>query len=305
MEYGNILKTAWQATWKHKAMWFLGMAIMTGGGSWFTNAGGNVNLTDPSDYETAAMWDGIGEFLEEYWFLVVLVGACVLLLILVAYVCHYIAVGGMYHGAKLAKQGKPVQFWALCQAGTQTFWRVLGATIVFSLAVLVAITIAILSLILLALTIIGLVLAVPGIFLLILGTLPASWIMASLYSFTIQGIVVERLAIWPAIQAAWQLFKKNWLHTLVAYGCVVGWQVASIIVIVLMLVVIGLPVAIFGVVAYTSQAWLALGLAVLAALSLFGVLALFIKGISQSFAAHAWHGFYVACRTEPAALAQR
>ncbi|EKD79298.1 MAG: hypothetical protein ACD_41C00108G0001, partial [uncultured bacterium] len=255
---------------------------------------------DTADYETATVLDSLGDLLTDYWILVVLFVICLLLFIILAYVCHYIALGGIYHGASLAKQGKPVHFWALCQAGTQTFWRVLGVTLLFSISLGLAVTSIVLCLIFLAFTIIGLILVIPGIFLLILITIPASWFVAALFSFTIQGIVIERLTIWDSITAAYRLFKKNWVHTLVAYASVVGWNVAAVIVTLLILVLIAMPVAIFGMVAYTSQAWLAFGLAMLAALSLFGVLALFIKGISQSFAAHAWHGFYIACRDSSA-----
>lgn len=297
MEYSNILKTAWQATWRHKAMWFLGMAIMGGCNTVTFNTGGNIgSVIDTSDYQTANMMDGLFELLEQYWLLVLLFGICFFLLILVAWVVHYIALGGIYHGAMLAKQDKPVRFWALCQAGTQTFWRVVGTSLLFSIVIGAVMTIVVLSLIFLAFTVIGLIIVIPAIFLLVILALPMSWIIGTLFSFTIQGIVVEQYRIWQSCKAAYALFKKHWLGTLIAYASVVGWSVAAMFLAIILVVLIGFPVAIFVVVAYTSQAWLALGLAVLAGVSIFGLILLFIKGISQSFAAHTWHGFYIACR---------
>lgn len=260
------------------------------------NVGGNIGSMDTTDYQTATIVDGVFDLIEQYWFLVLLLGICFLLLIVVAYVCHYIALGGLYHGAWLAKQGKPVRFWALCQAGTQTFWRVFGASWLFAIGIGLAILVIITCLMLLAFTIVGLIIVLPAIFLLFVLALPMTWVIAALFSFTIQGIVVEQSSIWKSFQTAYGLWKKHWLYTLIVYGSVAAWQIAALFVTLVVLALIGFPVAIFGVVAYTSEAWLALGLAVLAGLSLFGLIVLFIKGVSQSFAAHAWHGFYLACR---------
>ncbi len=282
-------------------MWWLGMVIMGGCNTAVVNVGSNfVSPVDTSDYQTASIIDGVSDLLEQYWLLVLLFGICVLLFGIMAWVFHYIAVGGIYHGAMLAKQGQPVRFWALCQAGTQTFWRVLGTSLIFSVIIGLATALVMISLIILALTLIGLIIVIPAIFLLVILALPIGWVVGTIFSFTIQGIVVQQYRIGQSFSAAYGLFKQHWLQTLTAYASIVGWQLAATLVTLVCLALIGLPVAIFSLVAYTSQAWLALGLAVLSAMSLFGLIVLFIKGISQSFAAHTWHGFYVACRDSSA-----
>lgn len=294
MEYGNILKAAWQATWKHKAMWLLGMAII---------GGSHIGLTQFSynggtDYRTDTLLDALGELVQEYWVLVMLIALCLLLLILTAYVFHYIALGGMYRGAALAKAEQPVQFAALCRAGTETFWLVLAAALLFKIAIGALMLLLVTGLVLLALTIVGLVIVIPLIIILLCLALPARSISASLYSFTIQGIVLQHLGIHQSWQQAWQLWKAHWLDTLLIYLILVGWKVLVSLVCLVGLVLLALPVALLGYLAYTSQAWLVLGLGALVLVGSLTMVAFLIKGISQSFSAHLWHRCY-------AALAQR
>lgn len=294
MEYGNILKAAWQATWKHKAMWLLGMAILGGshiGITQFSYNGG-------TDYRTATLLDALGELVQEYWILLVLIAVCLLLLILTAYVFHYIALGGIYRGAALAKAEQPVHFVALCRAGTETFWPVLAATLLFSIAIGAVMLLLVTGLVLLALTIVGLVIVIPLVIILLCLALPARSISASLYSFTIQGIVLHNLKIRQSWQRAWPLWKEHWLDTLLIYLILVGWKVVVGMVCVVGLVLLALPVALFGYLAYTSEAWLVLGLGALVIVGSLTLVAFLIKGISQSFSAHLWHRCY-------AALAQR
>ncbi|MBI4407494.1 MAG: hypothetical protein HY565_03270 [Candidatus Kerfeldbacteria bacterium] len=304
INYSELLTGAWRATWKYRAMWLLGMAIIggcnVGGATQFSYGLGNDASTysQSTDYETVAMLDALTDLAREYWLLLVLIGVCLFLLACTALVIHYIALGGIYRGAALAKQNQPVQFTALCRAGTETFWPVLAVSLLFKIGLGIITAVVVLLLVILALTIVGLVIVLPLVIILVCLALPLRSVISSLYSFTIQGIVLQQLSIGQSWQQAWRLWKANWLDALLIYLCAVGWKVIVQVLCFIGLVLLAMPVALFGYLAYTSEAWLSLGLGTLALVGLLAVVGFLVKGINQSFSTHLWHRGY-------AALAQR
>ncbi len=303
INYSELLVGAWRATWKYRSMWLLGMAIIGGCNAGVTQTSyslGNIASTDSQsmDYQTIATMDALADLAQEYWLLLLLIGICLVLLICTAWVVHYIALGGIYRGAALAKQNQPVQFTALCRAGTETFWPVLAVSLLFKIGMGMITAGAILGLVVLAFTIVGLVIVLPLLIILVCLALPLRSVISSLYSFTIQGIVLQRLSISQSWHQAWQLWKANWLDTLLIYLSLLGWRTLVGMACFIGLVLLAMPVALFGYLAYTSEAWLILGLGTLALVGLLAVVAFLVKGISQSFSAHLWHRSY-------AALAQR
>ena len=298
MNYGEIIKSAWQATWRYRAMWLLGMAVLGG-----CNYGSLVRVpieswsdsstsTNSTDYNTQQIQDALQDLVQQYWVLVVLLIICLILLVIVAYVCHYIAVGGLYQGAAWAKQGQPVKFGAMCKAGTQAFWRVFGATLCIGLCIAIPMAFYIGIAVVLAITLVGLIVAIPMLILLVVASLPLGWAMFSILSFSIQGIVLEELTIISAIKQAWKLWRAHLKDTALIYAATLLWNLLVGIVLLFFVGLVAVPLVLFGYFAYSSQAWLALGLVILIGLLLILVISIILKGISQSFIAHLWHRLY-------------
>lgn len=296
MNYGQIIKSAWQATWRYRAMWILGMAVLGGcnGGSTLLNVAAEAlpDTTATSDYETQLLQDAMLDMAEEYWILLLLVAVCVLLLIILTYVFHFIALGGMYQGAQAAGLQQPVQFGTMCKAGTKSFWRTIGVSLLIRLSVMIPLLFAFFTLIALAITVVGLVIAVPLLIILLISVLPLGWVVYSVYQLALQLIVLEQGAVLSSLTQAFQLWRANWKASIMIYlmnilnNGVVG------VVTVLVSGLIALPLVIFGYFAYSSQAWLAIGLLILAGLLLILTVAFLLKGIAQSFSTHLWHRFY-------------
>lgn len=295
MNYGAIIKSAWQATWRYRAMWILGMAVLGGfGGGNFFNVAAEL-IPDPeasTDYDTQLMYDAVGEMIQDYWILLVLLGVCLLLLCLVAYVCHFVAIGGLYQGAAAARLGQTVRFATMCKAGLQVFWRVLGLSVLLRLILMVPLVLLGILILGLALTIVGLVLAIPLFLVALVAILPLGWISTAITNFALQAIVLEGKTIRTSLLQAWQQWRVYWKDSALIYLCAVLWKLAVGMVVFLAIGLIALPLVIFGYFAYSSQAWLAIGLLIFAGLIIILTIAFIVKGIRQSFITHLWHRLY-------------
>ncbi len=295
MNYGAIIKGAWQATWRYRAMWLLGMAVLGGcnGGNFFNAAANAIpDSSTSTDYETQLLLDQLGETMQEYWILVVLLISCLVLLMIVAYVCHFIAIGGLYQGAAAARLQQPVRFTTMCRAGTVGFWRTVGLAILLRLMLIIPLICIGIVIVLLAITIVGLVFAIPLFLALIVIMLPLGWITTTVFSFALQGIILERLGIWPSLKLAWARWRLHWKDTVLIYLLIVVSQIIVGVILLAALGVISVPLVIFGYFAYSSQAWLAIGLLILVGLLLMLTVAFIVRGMSQSFISHLWHRLY-------------
>ena len=299
MEYTKLLREAYHATFEHKGMWWLGMAVMTGGGigsQFFSNGvqfipdviedagGGSFDefFADP-------VWQ---QWWADSWWLVVVGLGLLMLLWIVAVLTHLVAQSGLYYGAEQARLGKPVQFGTMCVVGLKTIWRYFGFYVLLACARFLVGLAFIVALLTLAASIIGLIMVVP----LLLVTVLFSWIVALLVEvfvvYCLQGMTLRQYSAWNTFSYAWKMLRQHWLDSALMAGLVwlikLGFGLASFFLYLILIV----PFAILAYVAYTSEAWLMLVLSLAVGSTVILAVWLSLKGMIQSFYAHVWHRVY-------------
>lgn len=299
MEYTKLLREAYYATFEHKRMWWLGMAVLTGSGLGFRI------FSNGAQYLPGALEDATGESLDElfadpvwqqwwsdsWWILFIALG-CLFLFWIVALLIHLVAQSGLYYGAEQARLGKPVLFGAMCRVGVTTIGRYFGFYILLALMRFIAGLAFLIAFITLAASLVGLVFAVPLLFV----TLLTSWAIALLVEvfviYCLQGMTLRQYSSIDTFRYAWKTLQTNWLNSLLMAG-----------VMLLIALVIGLasfclylillaPFAILAYVAYTSEAWLMFGLSLAVGSLVIMAVWLTLKGMIQSFYVHVWHRVY-------------
>ena len=78
INYSELLTGAWRATWKYRAMWLLGMAIIGGWNVGVTQISYSLGsdagtYSQSTDYETVAVIQTVTDLAQEYWLLLLLV----------------------------------------------------------------------------------------------------------------------------------------------------------------------------------------------------------------------------------------
>lgn len=290
MEYSKILKQAFEHTKKYRSMWWLGMLVVSGGGS-FSNSfpsdfgdSGGPSSTDIDHYTTAAT-----NWAVEYWYILVMIGVLLLALILLSFVLHYIATAGLYIGANEARLGKRPTFKGMFKAGTKPFWRVVGLHVLIGLANVLFILIPLIVIVLIGITIVGLIIAIPAFIMFLIALLPFTAVVSIVRTYATQYVVLDDMSIMDSLRKAWQLFRIKLSDSVVMYllsvVVTIGVGLATIAIVLL----ICLPFAIIGFIAYNALGWTTVIVVAAFGLAILSIVLLIIKGIKQTYFFNFWH----------------
>jgi hypothetical protein len=209
MDFGYILKRAWEIIWKFKVLWIFGILASCGqasrssaGNSGYRFASQETNFSPQIEQFFARLNPGISALLIAIALIIIL--ALIVIAILLATVGRV----GLIRGTMKAEQGaERLTFGELWKEGLAYFWRVFGLNLLIGVIIFLAIVI---------LTILGVVLTIGtlGIFILCLVPLtclfiPVAWAVSVIVEQANVALVVENLDIIDAIKRGWQVVWDN------------------------------------------------------------------------------------------------
>jgi hypothetical protein len=209
MDFGYVLKRAWEIIWKFKVLWIFGILAScgqasgsSGGNSGYRFSSQNGNVTSPIEQFFARLDPTIIALLIAIAIIVVLA------LIVIAILLGTVGRIGLIRGTMKAEQGaEHLTFGELWRDGLTYFWRVFGLNLLIGVIIFLAIVI---------LTIFGVVLTIGtlGIFALCLLPLiclivPVFWAVYVIVEQANIALVVENLGITKAIERGWQVVLDN------------------------------------------------------------------------------------------------
>jgi len=213
MDYGWVLKRAWEITWKFKGLWVLGILASCssgggGGGGGGGSSGARTQFSPDSDPRFLEIQRWIESIPPETW-IVIAIGVAVVILVLglVALVLGVIGQGGLIAGFNQVEDSGKVTLAEAFRLGTANFWRLLGVRIVFWLAgVLLAIVLVVAAILVAVGTLgIGLLCLVPLLCVLI----PVGAIVGVYVTLTQVALVTEHLTVGDAFRRSWKVLKEN------------------------------------------------------------------------------------------------
>ena len=299
MDFGYVLKRAWQIIWKFKVLWIFGILASCGqagssGGSnsGFRFSGQDINagpqierFFNQLNPALIAMLLGLGIFF-------------VLALIVLAILLGTIGRVGLIRGTMKAEQGaERLTFGELWGDGLKYFWRVFGLNLLVGVTIFVAVLVVfIFGAILTGITF--------GMFLfclipLICLFIPVMWAVSVVIEQANIALVVENLGITDAINHGWRVVRDN-IGTMIVMSLILFLGVGLIggVIIGIPLLIVGAPMM-MGVVTGTSDA-LRNGMLVSGVLFLVYLpILLLLSGILRSYTTSAWTLTYLRLTTGP------
>lgn len=142
MDYFDLLKRAWNITWRYKALWVLGLFAGVASGSSGGSPGGNSNYSEGGD-EMAAQWDRFASWATENIALIAVVAAGLVVISVALWILSIAAQGGIAHGTNEAAAGRTPSLRESWSAGFAKWGRTFMVQFVLGLPVfLVALLIA-------------------------------------------------------------------------------------------------------------------------------------------------------------------
>jgi hypothetical protein len=294
MDFGYVLKRAWQIIWKFKVLWIFGILASCGqaGGSGGSNSGYRFsgqdlnlspNISLPHlDPVIIALLIGAGIFV-------------ILALIVLAILLGTVGRVGLIRGTVKAEQGAVrLTFGELWRDGLQYFWRVFGLNLLVGVIIFLGVMAVIMVMIIPTVFTFGLCL-IPLICLFI----PAMWVVSVLIEQANVALVVENLGITEAISRGWRVVRDN-IGNMIVMSLILFLGIGLIggLIIGIPLLIVGTP-AMMGVVAGTSAA-LRNGMIVSGLLFLVYLPVLFLlSGILKSYTTSAWTLTYLRLTAKP------
>jgi len=299
MDFGNVLKRAWEIVWKFKVLWIFGILASCGQAS--GSGGSNSGFSFSSDDKNFS--PQVEQFFNRLdptaiTILIVIGIIVVLFLVVLAILLGTVGRVGLIRGTLKAEQGaERLSFGELWRDGLTYFWRVFGLNLVIGLIILFA---------WLILFILGIILTVGtlGIFLICLIPLlclliPAMWVVSVIVEQANVALVVENLSITEAIKRGWQVVIDH-IGPMIVMGLILVLGVGLIggAIIGLPLLIVIAP-AVTGIAVGTSEAirngLLVSGLFFLVYLPVL----LLLSGILKAYISSAWTLTYLRLTTKP------
>ena len=293
LDFGGILKRAWEITWRNKILWLLGILSAIGSGGGF-QGGGNANFNTTGTPDVLPDLQRRFPNLDQNTIAVIILGlACVAIIIaIVFWILSIIGRGGLIGGINLAEtRGGSVRLGEAWAIGTKYLVTVLLiglAVAILGLLIGVASIVAVASVCLAPLGCVGfLVIAVLNIF-----------------TYLAQiAAVTDGLSVGDAFSRAWQIVKAN-IGAIIILGLILA-VVNGVItfVVALPLAAIAAPIMLSVVGAANENTAVATSGVVIAGLCLVAWIPVLIivRGIVETWVTSAWVLAYRRLSTQPGA----
>ena len=307
MRFGEIIKKAWNITWRYRALWVLGVfAGVTGGGGVGGGGGNGVgsfnNGAKPSTASNPINPEAIRAFLER-WLPMIVVGTVVLIVISIAFAIIGIgARGGLVWAVNEIEEGRKPRLGEAWNAGFARFWSLLGLGLMIQLPIAVAalafgavILVPILGPLLRGATPDPVGVLVPMCGALAIGVpvlIVAGLVLGLMYITATRFIMLEGAGAAHAVGESWRAFRARFADHVVMYIINVGLNIAASFVLAVPIVLIALAVAVPAALAGASGQWTSFGVVVALLFLLLIVIGLAYAAIWGTFTSALWTIFY-------------
>lgn len=270
MNYGALVKDAWDTTWHHRFLWVLGLfAGSSAGVSLFSPRSNTVQYRlSPQDLESldpevARGLSDAANVLGSNLALVLAAVGVLVVLGLAAAVVSLIAQGGMAWATAEIAEGHGTSSGSAWRSGLRLFWRYLGLALI-CLAAVLAIALAVgiviaagVGIAALGGTAVRVVVIVLGVLIgisLALAAIPVGIAASIVVAYAQRAMAVEDLGPIAGLVAGWKVFRGNLGTSLVVWLISLGLSIAAGVAFLLALtVVVGVLAAVGAIV------WVAVG----------------------------------------------
>ena len=306
MDYGKVIKDAWNLTWRHPYLWILGFFV--GGGVQSCGSGSSYRF-DESDYrnlppESQRALESVVAWVQANIGLLIALAVIIVILSIVYAVVSFIAQGGLTRAGADLRRGIPCSPRDAWRYGVRFFWRyvglfflvllfVIGVTIV--LAILGALFFGIGSLLgkagQIIVAIFGVIFGIAAIVAFVVFAIGLGIVV----NFAQRSIAIDDVGVFEALQRGVGLLRRRIGPSLVFWLLQIVLSIGAFLVTTVALAVVAVPLALLGALIYLLSGGMATGLiayGIVAAL-IFIVAAFVVGAIVNTFFWNYWTFAYM------------
>ncbi len=233
MNFGEILKKAWNISWKNKLLWLFALfGPLAGGASGKFNSSNynfpnknlpNHNFSGDWGYEISNFFNSINDV-----FLILGIIGFILVIVVISIVLNLYGTAGVILGTSAAiEEGKKPKFKELIKASNPYFWKLLLLKVVLFLLGIAA----------LIAFIIGSVVTLGMLVCIVILLIPVFYLVNIYLGFVYIALVKDNLDMMEAFKKAWVLFRDNFTNNIIWSLIIgIGKFVLNVIVIIIMII---------------------------------------------------------------------
>jgi hypothetical protein len=264
MNYGDLIKDAFQITLRNRYLWFFGFFVGLGSGGGGGGGGGGGDFDEQRSAEIASI-SAVQQGTFDNALLIVglvLVGLLILLIFLALYV---VSQGGLTESVAAIERGEARSFSSTWRAGARNFWRVLWQILLFVgivLGLLLAVGIPVALLVAGAFATDSTTLRAAAVMVAVLVAIALLIVvfvlLAIVRQFARRELVVRGEGIIGSVGSGYRLLRRNLGKSLLVWLIQLGLMLAAGIALLIALVIVGLllflPTILLAVAEYTTAA---------------------------------------------------
>lgn len=267
MNYGDILREAFQITWRNKFLWFFGFFVAGAGGSVNVPSGGGGNPGGGPGGPLPGDLSGIGRTLQDNLVLILVVaGIAFLVIFLIFLFLSLISDAALAESVAAIHRGEGRRFGIAWRTGVSFLWRVLGLKLLLALISFAFVLLA------------GLVAGIPiavvfvasestaarvttvvlAVLLVVLLLIVVFIPLAIIGQWALRRAVVDNSGAVASIREAYRFFRRNLGKSLLIWllqvGVMLGLGIAFLIGLVIVALPLAIPVILLAVAEYATAA---------------------------------------------------
>lgn len=266
MQYGSMIKRAWQITWTYKYLWLLGIfAGITGWSSGGSSSGSSSSSRDFTSGKGADLGNlpKLGDALRELLPVLIVVGLVLFAIGLLFWIVGIAARGGLVKGVDEIEQGRPAGAGPAWSAG---FARWGGMFVMELLLGLPGLILAMVAVFAIAVPVLAPLIrgdepgpeAVAGIcgaviILLVIG-LPLSFVIGVVRVLAQRHLILDEMSATGSIGAGWRLMRSRFKDVLLTWLANWGLNIVASLVLAIPMVIVVLVIGVAAVVAGVAAA---------------------------------------------------
>jgi len=302
MDYGEIIRRAWNITKKYKYLWVFGFILALFGGRGGYSGG---NLSNSFQYRFRKGEIALPLMLQHFLFrlqnfivknigLIISFLILLIILVIVGFILYIIADGGLIGCVKNIESNEENSLKKGFKIGIHYFWRMLGKSLLISLIAFVIILFFMLLFTIPFFTLSSsssyrfLWFIIPLFLIFIILMIPFVVFITILNDYSSRFIVIKNNGIIRSIKNAFRLIFRNLKHTIMIALILFAIGILISIILLIMFLIIGGPAALLGFSLYRTGAIIPLLILVVIAVLLLIVLSVIINGIRMTFASSVW-----------------
>jgi hypothetical protein len=218
MDFGQVLRRAWQITWRWKVLWILGFLASLGSGIGSSNGGTSYQF-DSSDWNRWGYHYQFDRIPSELIALMVGLGCLAILIGIALWVISVIARGGLIAGVQQVEETESTTFLGAWRVGRKKFWTLFGISVLAAIPIIILVIAGIAAI--MGMFVVGGVMdgrsvGVAEVLLSIFcggtfccGLAIAVIILSQIQTYAERAAILEDMGWLDAFRRGWQVLKEN------------------------------------------------------------------------------------------------